>query len=335
MTASLYRDERVLTRPRGAAEGTVTRRRATRPRPAGRRRRWSVRQTSAGQRLLGLTVTVACVLGCGWYVQQVVSADQSMLTGSVTSTGVLDLNFGSAGVVAKVLVRVGQQVRANQVLATESAPGAAAVQAADAAAVTADKQQLSALGGAATAAGIRAQLARDRARLALDRQASAQHRIVAPAAGVVTAVDAQPGQSAAPAGITDYVGQQSPVDPRPLFSLLPKSPEVSTRAGIDGSAILPMIQLRTSGAWQVLALVPEGSAAAVRAGQPVRVSVPAAGLRGQAGVIKEVLATPVLTADGNMYEAVVTIAGRGAEPPLDGMTADVSLPPRAAPAARR
>ena len=104
---------------------------------------------------------------------------------------------------------------------------------------------------------------------------------------------------------------------------------------MNGSAVLPMIQLRTSGDWQVLALVPESSAAAVRAGQPVRVSVPAAGLAGQAGVIKEVLAAPVLTADGNMYEAVVAITGDGADPPLDGMTADVALQPAADRAARR
>jgi multidrug efflux pump subunit AcrA (membrane-fusion protein) len=335
VTASLYQDQRVLARPRGSTADEVTGRRPGRSRPGGRRRRWQARQTTASQRFLGLTVAVACALGCGWYVRQVVTADRAMLTGSVASTGVVDLNFATAGVVAKVLVRVGQRVRANQLLATESAPGAAAVVTADAAAVKADKEQLSAVTGTASAAAVRAQLARDQARLAADKLAAGQRRIVAPAAGVVTAVDAQPGQSAAPAGITDYTGQESPVDPRPLFSLLPKSPQVSTKAGMNGSAVLPMIQLRTSGDWQVLALVPESSAAAVRAGQPVRVSVPAAGLAGQAGVIKEVLAAPVLTADGNMYEAVVTMRGGGADPPLEGMTADVALQPPAGQAARR
>jgi multidrug efflux pump subunit AcrA (membrane-fusion protein) len=335
VTASLYRDQRVLT-PHGPAEGTDPGRRSARSRPSGRRRRWPDRQTSRSQRLIGLAITVACVLGSGWYVRHVVGSDQRVLTGSVTRTGVLDLNFGAAGVVAKVLVRVGQQVRANQLLATEQAPGAAAIQVADKAAVTADKEQLRALTEtAANTASIRAQLARDEARLATDRQASGQRRIIAPTAGVVTAVDAEPGQSAAPAGIRDYVGQQSPVDPAPLFSLLPKSPQVSTKAGMSVSATLPMIQLRTSGAWQVLVLVPEGSAAAVRAGQPVRISVPAAGLAGLAGVIKEVLANPVVTADGDMYEAVVTIASGGADPPLDGMTANVALQPPRVRAAQR
>jgi multidrug efflux pump subunit AcrA (membrane-fusion protein) len=335
VTASLYRDQRVLA-PREPAEGTDRGRRSVRSRPSGRRRRWPDRQTTRGQRLAGLTMTVACVLGSGWYVQHVVGSDQRVLTGSVTSTGVLDLNFGAVGVVAKVLVRVGQQVQANQLLATEQAPGAAAIQAADKAAVAADKEQLRALSGTqASTASIRAQLARDEARLATDRQASGQRRIVAPAAGVVTAVDAGPGQSAAPAGIRDYVGQQSPVDPAPLFSLLPKSPQVGTKAGMSGSATLPMIQLRTSGDWQVLVLVPEGSAAAVRAGRHVRISVPAAGLAGLAGVIKEVLADPVVTADGNMYEAVVTIESGRADPPLDGMTANVALQPPLVQAASR
>jgi hypothetical protein len=63
----------------------------------------------------------------------------------------------------------------------------------------------------------------------------------------------------------------------------------------------------------------------VRAGQAVVVSVPAAGLTGVAGRIREVLATPVSTADGDMYEAIVTVAGHGADPPLDGMTANVAL----------
>ena len=47
------------------------------------------------------------------------------------------------------------------------------------------------------------------------------------------------------------------------------------------------------------------------------------------GTIEEVLATPVMTADGDMYEAVVTIASHGADPPLDGMTANISLPQKA------
>jgi multidrug efflux pump subunit AcrA (membrane-fusion protein) len=321
LTASLYRDQRVLTRPGRTASG----RRAARARTAGRRRRWPAPQPTGPQRFLAVVIAAGCALCCSWYVRQVATADRSVLTGAVTSTGVLDLNFAAPGVVARVLVHVGQQVRRNQLLATESAPGSAAIETADAAAVAADKQQLGAeAGGVASVAAIRAQLARDEARLAIDEQAAAQRRIFAPAAGVITAVDAQPGQSAAPGGIRDLIGQQSPVDPPPLFSLLPKSPQVGTKSGLGSVAAMPAIQLRTSRSWQVLMLVPEGSAASVRGGQPVRVSVPAAGLSAVPGVVEQLLATPVITADGGMYEAVVTVGSRQ-DPPLDGMTANILL----------
>jgi hypothetical protein len=98
---------------------------------------------------------------------------------------------------------------------------------------------------------------------------------------------------------------------------------------MTGATTLPMIQLRTSGSWEVLVLVPESAASSVRTGQAVRVSVPAARLAAVSGTIEEVLATPVVTADGDMYEAVVTIASHGADPPLDGMTANISLPQKA------
>jgi multidrug efflux pump subunit AcrA (membrane-fusion protein) len=337
VTASLFRDQRVIAQPGRPAP-------AARPRARGTRRRGSARQATGVQRAGGAIIAVACVLMCCWYVRQIASANRDVLTGSVTSTGVLDLNFAAAGVVADVLVHVGQRVRKDQLLATESAPGAAAIAAADAQAVTADREQLDAQTTAVSVASDRAQLARDEARLAADEQAVAQSRIVAPAAGLVTAVDAQPGQTAEPAGIREDVADPAPASPQPLFSLLPLSPQVNVKTGMTGSATLPMIQLRISGSWEVLTLIPESTASSVHAGQAVRVSVPAAGLGGLSGVVREVLATPVATSDGDMYEAIVTIASRccsshccsnhccsnhEADPPLDGMTANITLLPDA------
>jgi multidrug efflux pump subunit AcrA (membrane-fusion protein) len=326
VTASLFRDQRVITRPETPDSA------AARPRARGTRRRGPARPTTGLQRAGGALVAVACVLACCWYVRQIASADRDVVTGSVTSTGVVDLNFASAGVISEVLVHVGERVRRGQLLAAESAPGESAIATADAAAVTADREQLHAQTAAVSVAADRAQLARDEAKLAADEQAIAQSRITAPAAGLVTAVDAQAGQSADPAGIREYVGDSAPVSPSPLFSLLPLSPQVSVRAGMAGSATLPMIQLRISGSWEVLALIPESTAPSVRAGQAVQVSVPAAGLGALPGTVQEVLATPVATADGDMYEAIVTVASHccsshGANPPLDGMTANITLPP--------
>jgi multidrug efflux pump subunit AcrA (membrane-fusion protein) len=258
-----------------------------------------------------------------------VQADQLLITGVVTSAGVLDLNFPSPGVVQRVLVHVGQRVAARQLLATEADPGEAAIEAADATAVAADEQQVRGAGHASLAPE-RAQLARDRSRLAADRQLLAERRIVAPAAGVINAVDAGPGQTAEPDGIADELGQAGPVAAPPLFSLLPEAPQASAKGGSAPSATLPMIQLRAAGGWEVLALVPQSSAGRVRAGQPVTVSIPAAHLTGLDGVVREVLATPVNTADGDMYEAIVTVSSPAPGTPLDGMTANVALTRRAA-----
>jgi multidrug efflux pump subunit AcrA (membrane-fusion protein) len=324
MTASLFQGERTLVPGRRAPAASST----GRAHPGGSRRRWPSRQTTVGQRTGGLLIAVACLLSCGWYVQRIARADGTVITGAVTSSGVVDLNFASSGVVATVLVHVGEHVRKGQLLATETAPDATAIGAADAAAVAADRQQLAAqTGTAASVASDRAQLARDQARLAADQEAIAQTRIVAPATGIINAVDAQPGQIAEPAGVRAYLGQgqPAPVAPPPRFSLLPQDPQVSSKSGVTGSATLPVIQLRTSGSWAVLMLVPQSSAAAVRAGLAVTVSVPAAGLTGVAGSISEVLATPVTTSDGVMYEAVVAVAGHQAAPPLAGMTANVTL----------
>jgi membrane fusion protein, macrolide-specific efflux system len=319
VTATLLRDERSLVA--GGADGAAAY-------AGGSRRRWPSRRATGGQRAAGVIIAAACIVSCGWYVQRIAQADSTLITGAVTSSGVVDLNFASAGVVADVLVRVGEHVRKGQLLATETAPGAAAVAAADAAAVAADKQQLAAQSGtAATIAGDRAQLARDQARLAADHQSIARGRIVAPAAGVIIAVDAQPGEIADPAGVRDYLGQgqPAPVAAPPLFSLLPQDPQVSSKSGVTGSATLPVIQLRISRSWAVLMLVPQSSAAVVQAGLAVTVSVPAAGLTALPGIISEVLATPVSTSDGVMYEAVVAISSHRPAPPLAGMTANVIL----------
>jgi multidrug efflux pump subunit AcrA (membrane-fusion protein) len=327
VTASLYSGGQLAEQPEVAAGSPADGPGGDTEPVGGSRRRWPSRRTTAGQRMAGLLILIGCVLGSAVYVQQIGRDDDLLMTGSVMSAGVLNLNFATGGVVARVLVRVGDQVREGQLLATEAAPGEASIEAADEAAVTADRQQLAVQSGPAEVAGDRAQLARDRSRLASDRQALAQRRIVAPAAGVVTAVDAAPGDTTAPAGVPDYIGpgRTAPVSVPPLFSLLPDAPQVSTRAGAGGSALLPVIQLRTSASWAVLALVPQSLATALHRGQAVIVSVPAARLAGLPGVVREVLATPVETADGDMYEAVVDVRADPADPPLDGMTANVSL----------
>jgi membrane fusion protein, macrolide-specific efflux system len=285
------------------------------------------------QRAGGLLLAAACAIGAGWYVPRIVGADQHMLTGTVVSTGILDLNFTDQGDIAAILVRPGERISKGQQLATEDAPAAVAIVRADRAAVVAQRAELKALrhsgtpGAPAAIAAARAQLARDKATLASDEAAQAGAVVTAPAAGIILAVNGKPGETASADGVHDYLAQTqpTPVTQQPLFSLLPQGPE-SGSAGADSAGQLPLIELRTSSAWEVVVLVPGTSASSLRPGQVVTVSVPAAHLQGLRGRVQRLPgAGPVSTASGVDYEMVVTILSRRSDPPLAGMTADVLI----------
>jgi multidrug efflux pump subunit AcrA (membrane-fusion protein) len=297
-----------------------------------RRRPPSSWRISGPQRAAALLLAAASVVGLRWYLPRVIAADASELTGAVTSNGVVDLNFAGTGQVGRVLVSPGQPVRKGQVLATEVAPAALAVVAANAAAITADRAQLAALRstGAISAqiAAARAQLDKDVAQLAVGRAALAQTRIIAPANGSVLALNAQPGEIVSAVGVRAYSqsSQSVPVTQQPLFSLLPEGPQASIKVtGSAADAALPVIELKTAGSWQVVVLVSEQSVGGVRLGEHVAVSVPAVAINAMPGRISEVLTTPVPTAQGVAYQVIVSVNGRPGPSPLDGMTANVRL----------
>jgi urease beta subunit len=299
---------------------------AASPRPAADGPRRSVPRHAGGV-LLALT----CIVAAWWYVPWVVGAHQRLLTGTVISTGIVDLNFGRDGAVSSVLVSLGAQVKRGELLATENAPAAQAAIRADEAASAADRAEIAQLRATlstpAAIATARAQLAKDHASLAADRAVAAGARLTAPSAGTIVAINAKPGETASVNGVQDYATQMqgTPVSAQPPFFLLPEAPQANTRASTSAGQ-LPLIELRTSSAWEVVVLIPGNSAAGVRPGQAVTVSVPAAGLRAVRGQVNELpAANPVQTADGVAYEVVVTILGHRADPPLTGMTADVTL----------
>lgn len=281
------------------------------------------------QRVAAGLIAAACVFGAVWYVPRIAAADGSSLSGTVTNSGVVYLNFSSSGQLATIRAAIGQRVRKGQLLATEVAPATTAVLAADRAAITADKSELaSALSGGTSSAidAARAQLARDKGQLASDRAEAAGTRIVAPSAGTVMAVNGQPGETVDADGIRDYEAPGTSATQRPLFSLLPEGPQsADTAGGSDSGAYLPVIALRTSGTWQVSVLIPEGSVGQVRAGQLVSVDVPAAGLNGIPGRVQELLTTPVATSNGMGYQAVVTVLDQRQISPPTGVAANVQL----------
>jgi membrane fusion protein, macrolide-specific efflux system len=294
--------------------------------PADRTRRHITRP----QRTAATLIAAACLFGAAWYVPEIAAADGSSLSGTVTSSGVVYLNFSSSGQVATISAHVGQQISKGELLATEVAPAAAAVLAADRAAITADKSELTAAQSGGSTAAIdtaQAQLARDKGQLALDRADAAGTRIVAPSAGTVIAVNGEPGETADAEGIRDYSSEPggTSLTQRPLFSLFPDGPQSSTADGSDAVTPAPIIALRTSDTWQVTVLIPESSVAKIKAGQDVTIDVPAADITGVPGRIQELLTMPVATSQGTDYEAVVTVLdGRQVSPP-SGMAANVQL----------
>jgi multidrug resistance efflux pump len=322
---------------RSPAPAPVSLQPAIRARGQQRGQVWIRRRWTWPQRIGGLLIAGACVAGVAWYVPRVVSDDRQLLTGTVTSSGVITLNFAVSGEIGKVDVHLNQPVRKGQLLAAEYAPNVDSVVAADKAAIAAEKAKMAELRAAEAAdpaaapgdnaqlSAENAQLALDEAQLATDDAKAAATEIVAPSSGIVIAANGAPGQTVTSSGLRTYVtdSQQAPAALGQPFSLLPEGPQSVHRTSASQSA-LPVIALRISASWQVVALIPEDSISRIKSGQGVIISVPAASIT-VGGRITEVLSTPTSTPGGVFYEAVVTITGHPTSLPLNGMTADIRL----------
>ena len=290
------------------------------------------RPVTTPQIIGGILIAVIIVAAAVWYVPRIVRADGRAFTGTVSSSGVTNLNFANSGLVGKVPVQLGQAVKAGQVLATETSPATSAAISADHAAIAADKASLAELKAGVAAASTQAsiaaagaQLAKDQAQLASDKVKLAETQIIAPSAGTVIAINGQTGETVTAAGIRSYATQsQSSGSQSPPFSLLPEGPAANVKSSSTQSA-LPMMALRTSSLWQVTMLVPESGIQQVHPGQAVTVAVPAVGLSGIRGIIQQVSPTPVSTSIGTAYQAIVRISGHQRVTPLGGMTANVQL----------
>ena len=146
-----------------------------------RRRPVTAPQIAGGILIAAIVVAVAV-----WYVPRIVRSDARSFTGTVSSSGVTNLNFASSGLVGKVAIQLGQAVRAGQVLATETSPSTTAAISADRASIAADQASLAELkvsGTQASIAAAGAQLAQDQAQLASDKVKLAETQIIAPRPG--------------------------------------------------------------------------------------------------------------------------------------------------------
>jgi len=304
------------------------------PRQAPRR----VRRRTWPQLAGGALICGACVAAAVWYVPRVMTDDRLVMTGTVSSSGVVALNFAGPGQIGKVNVRLDEVVHKGEVLAVEYAPDAQSVVTADKAAVAAVKAKIAQLRAAAVTdpgnaavghaelTAAQAQLAAAQSQLATDRLKVIATEIVAPAAGTVIAVNGQPGVAVTAAGIRSYATdtRQSATTQGPQFSLVPEGPQAVRRNGTSNTA-LPVVALRVSADWQVVALIPAGSVSSCQAGRRVTISVPTARLTNVAGQVQQVIPTPVSTAQGPYYQAVITITGHTVIAPMNGMAADIRL----------
>ena len=273
-----------------------------------------------------------------WYAPRVIRSDRRLLTGTVTSSGVLTLNFTEPGQIKQINVRLGQRVRKGHVLATESARSTDALIAADKAAIAYDHAQITQLRTAKAAnpaaaavdnariSASKAQLALDEAHLAADRLKAASTRIIAPSSGTIVAVNGRPGETATSSGVRDYVADvQRPLPAQqPEFSLVPEGPQSVPRAAPSAYS-LPVIALSTTGTWQVVALIPENWVSRVASGNEVTINVPAAHVTAVPGRIEAVLPTPVPTSTGTAYQAKVIVTGHTRNVPLNGMAANIHV----------
>jgi multidrug efflux pump subunit AcrA (membrane-fusion protein) len=297
-------------------------RREARYRDAEDQRRFAGR---AG-RLGGILLAGASVVGVALSVPSILAGHSHSFTG-VVSGGIASLSFGTSGRVGRVRVHLGQMVRKGEVLATEAGAASAAAVRADRAAITADKANLAAqqADGSAPASitAARAQLEKDRAHRAADRMKLVATEIVAPSDGTVVAINSQPGETVSRTGPrSSAVRAQASPGQQPKFSLLPGGSMASLRAA---GLALPMIALRTGRRWQVSLLIPQTDRSAVKVGEDVTISVPAAQLSGVKGTIRELSPAPVTSSGGAAYEAVVRVLGRTRSTPFSGLTANVQL----------
>jgi multidrug efflux pump subunit AcrA (membrane-fusion protein) len=280
----------------------------------------------------GLAIVAVTLLAVLWYIPGIIRSDSHSFTGTVVSNGITNLNFASSGLVGRIQVHLGQAVKANQVLATETSSSATESLSADRASIAASQATLAALRAepvtpttSASIAAANAQLAKGQAQLSADKVTLSETQIAAPTGGTVIAINAQPGETVSSAGVRSYSAlPQAANSQSPPFSLLPEGPTTTLKTGTTQTA-LPMIALRTSTSWEVTTLVPESHILSVRPGETATISVPAIGLRQIRATVRQVAPTPVSTSAGTAYQVTVGITRRQQTTPLNGMTADVQL----------
>jgi len=257
-------------------------------------------------------------------------------SGQVVPAHAYYLNFTDTGPVLTLDVQPGAQVKAGQVLATESNAVAQADLAAAQAAVTADQAAVAADQNPAdeprdqSPAALQqaqSQLAAARAEVVTDQQAVADASLVAPATGYVADTGGAIGDVDSPQGVRSFDGPagQSGAnqDEQPGFQLFAPDSDTDGQSSADtNSGYNALITLYTD-PQRVVAQVPEADIQTIRQGQGATMSIGAAGLIAS-GTVSEILLDPADVPGVVDYDVVISMESVPAQV-LAGMSVTVTM----------
>jgi hypothetical protein len=296
-----------------------------------------------GLRAAVIALTIVTVLAAGGYGIYVYLKVPPLtdLSAQVVSNGQLDLGFTQTGTLSQVLVRSGEHVKDQQVLAEESVAGLAQQVAADRQAVSIDQGLIRSvnqlLAGvsvesptvlASTTAGLdvdlvndKAQLARDKSQLNTALAIAAAAEIKAPAAGTVLSVSGQLGEVVSGTGVAGSGATGGAVTVTPKFQLSPSQESVAGAASAS-----PIVVLALGGPVYVNVIVPESQIRLVRMGSRVTITPSVSGIGPVSGTVTQIFSDSVVAAGVVSYEVQVQVAPHGAARDLlPGMTATATI----------
>ena len=177
------------------------------------------------------------------------------------------------------------------------------------------------LGSASSQAQAQANLNQAEAQLAQVQSEVSAASLVAPNAGVVTAVYGAAGETLGPDGVHMYQSPAAiPANQSSGFTLFPSQPtsQGASTSGQSGSE--PLIEL-VGGQQQIMAQIPETQVASVQVGKQATVSISALNLTAS-GVVAQLGLSPNRGSNGVTYDVIVDL-NRVVSGLLPGMTATV------------
>jgi multidrug efflux pump subunit AcrA (membrane-fusion protein) len=291
-----------------------------------------LRQTSRRVAAVSVLATVLAA-ALGFTIYLVNAQDLNRYSAAVVPANVVPLNFQETAPLKAIYVSPGERVHKGQLLAAEQDQTLALEIEEQRLVVSAARERLRFLGVMASHLGRRKLvaeqlvLARDSlaialAGLAVDRSRLVATEIRSPMDGTVVHVAGVPGELVGPSGVRSW-GLSNPDLPVPsVFRLFPGASGASTNLAELSE---PVVTLVTGRRWQVVAAVPEATAASLVRGEPARFIFAAMGGRSVPARLEQVVGVPFLLGGQVNYEVVLRLLERLPRGVLPGMSGTVSF----------